>query len=103
MPSLNPGMTRATPNVAGLPLATELSNILPSVVQPVYSTVTRSSLVGCSLLVDGVRTLVARPDAVFVASAGGAATSGGAGIGFCARAAVAVASERISVRRIRIR
>src|SRR6187200_107128 len=97
MPSLNPGMTRATPNVAGLPLATELSNILPSVVQPVYSTVTRSSLVGCSLLVDGVRTLVARPDAVFVASAGGA------GIGFCARAAVAVASERISVRRIRIR
>ena len=33
--SLNPGMTRFTGNVDGLPRTIELSNIFPSVVQPV--------------------------------------------------------------------
>ena len=39
-----------------------------------------SVLAGCSLLEPGFNTLLARPEAVFEASAGGAATSGGAGI-----------------------
>src|ERR1044071_7080157 len=55
---------------------------------------TMSSLVGCSVPLRGVITLVTRPDAVFVASDGGAATSGGGAIlesaeGVCANAAEA--------------
>ena len=34
-PSVQPAITRSSGNVAGLPRETELSNILPSVVQPV--------------------------------------------------------------------
>ena len=59
----------------------------PATDQPVYSTVTMSSAFGWAVPPPGVMTLVARPDLVFVASAGGAATSGGAGTGLTMRPA----------------
>ena len=64
-------------NVEGLPLEIELSNRLPSVVHPVYSTVTVLSLFGRSVPVPGFKILKARPDLVFSVSAGTTATSTG--------------------------
>ncbi len=97
-------MTRFKGKLAGLPRETELSNIFPSVVHPVYCTVTMSSAAGCCVPVPGVSTLDARPEAVFTASAGGAATSGGGGITWSVTvpdwanaAAIAAAKNTIAV------
>jgi hypothetical protein len=85
--SRQPAITRLSAKVEGLPRATELSNILPSLDQPVYSTVTMSVAAGCSVLLPGRSTLEMRPVALFVASAGGAVRSGGAARSLaCARA-----------------
>ena len=64
--SRQPAITRLSVKVDGLPRATELSNILPSLDQPVYSTVTMSVAAGCSLLLPGRSTLEMRPVALFV-------------------------------------
>src|SRR4051812_12414970 len=60
--------------------------------------VTTSSLAGWSVPLPFAMTLVARPDAVLIASAGGAATSGGAGTveggAVCADAAAAANTKR---------
>src|SRR5688572_19491259 len=64
----------------GSPRATELSNISPSVVQPVLCTSTSEFGRGCRVPVPGVSTLLANPLAVLLASGGGAATSAGAGM-----------------------
>jgi hypothetical protein len=56
-----------------------LSNIFPSVVQPVYVTLTVERGAGRELLNPIWRTFEARPDGVLSASGGGPATSGGAG------------------------
>src|SRR6185437_13750042 len=77
-PSDQPLMTPSSGNRAGSPVGTELSNVFPAGVQPVYSTVTRSWGPGWLVPLPLTRTLKARPLAIFLASAGGAATSGGA-------------------------
>src|SRR5262249_15781053 len=58
----------------------EVENRDPSVFQPVNLTRTQSFSVGCAEPLPGLRTIVARPEAVFFARVGGAATSAGGGM-----------------------
>src|SRR5207237_4772418 len=60
-------------------------------------TVTISLLPGCVLPVPGLITLDARPLEAFVAFAGAAATSGGAGIVLCICAAIVKVSNQLTM------
>src|SRR6476469_9830963 len=75
--SFQPAIARLSGNVDGALRLIVLSNIRPSLLHPVYCTVTTSFAVGFSVLSPGLMTFEIRPDPLFTASAGGIVRSGG--------------------------
>src|SRR5690349_7924272 len=78
-PSATPLSRSAILTFRGLPSPPVVSTIFPAWVQLVKVSETVLSALGWSLPLPLARTLEARPDAVFAASAGALPTSGGAG------------------------
>src|SRR3954462_7404945 len=108
-------MARLKGNIDAVGRESELSNLRPSLAQPVYCTVTTSLGPGFSVPSPGRTTLETRPDVLFAASAGGMVRSGGAakadaadcaaggsvsGAGVCAAAAATVPAQNATAKNL---